>query len=292
MSAPATHDPLVVNTQDGVTWLRRAVVDGRGLYAVTDSCACPEYPMATLADLAEHGIAGSADVLPMPVGPGPVVRPIEVHEAQIDALAASGNRAVNDANHDNLCMCDAWPEKCLSSGGYFQGYWDMGGLETAIPAVLGLWESMRGGELERLRARVAELEADNAALQQDKEYILAAAERRMARLEREPERLSYAELAKRERVPARRAAWRMLAQVEESERVADMLLAPEAGGSADRLTALLAPTQAPRDPQSCQACGDLPEAWCPDCAACKAGCFGGFDGNSCSHANTSWGGVS
>lgn len=70
MSAPTTHDPLVVNTRDGVTWLRRAVMqDGRGLYAVTDSCTCPPYLMATLAELAEHGIAGSADVLPVPVGP-------------------------------------------------------------------------------------------------------------------------------------------------------------------------------------------------------------------------------
>jgi hypothetical protein len=69
VSAATTHDPLVVNTRDGVVWVRRAVVEGRGLYAVTDSCSCPEYLMATLAELAEHGIAGSADVLPMPVGP-------------------------------------------------------------------------------------------------------------------------------------------------------------------------------------------------------------------------------
>ncbi|WP_032751602.1 hypothetical protein, partial [Streptomyces griseus] len=39
---------------------------------------------------------------------------------------------------------------------------------------------------------------------------------------------------------------------------------------------------------ACGACGDLPEKWCPDCAACKAGCFGGHDGNSCTHPNTSW----
>jgi hypothetical protein len=40
------------------------------------------------------------------------------------------------------------------------GAWDVNGLEDAIPAVLGLWESMRGGELQALRARVAELEAE------------------------------------------------------------------------------------------------------------------------------------
>lgn len=49
-------------------------------------------------------------------------------------------------------------------------------------------------------------------------------------------------------------------------------------------------TQKPRDPQACQSCGSLPESWCPDCAACQKGCFGGFDGNSCVHSNASWGG--
>jgi hypothetical protein len=69
MSTP-THDPLVVNTKDGASWTRRAVTrDGRGLYAVSDAPACcPEYVMATLAELAEHGIAGQANALPVPVG--------------------------------------------------------------------------------------------------------------------------------------------------------------------------------------------------------------------------------
>ncbi|MGX1909045.1 hypothetical protein ACWIID_09300 [Streptomyces phaeochromogenes] len=72
MSTPATHDPLVVNTKDGAVWMRRAVTrQGHGLYAVADAPkCCPEFVMATLAELAERGIAGSADALPMPVGPG------------------------------------------------------------------------------------------------------------------------------------------------------------------------------------------------------------------------------
>lgn len=112
MSAPTTHDPLVVNTRDGVTWLRRAVMqDGRGLYAVTDSCTCPPYLMATLAELAEHGIAGSADVLPVPVGsveePSPVGYPPALPWAALldaddladflDELAAS---AITNASGD------------------------------------------------------------------------------------------------------------------------------------------------------------------------------------------------
>lgn len=43
-------------------------------------------------------------------------------------------------------------------------------------------------------------------------------------------------------------------------------------------------------PTSCQACGSAPESWCPDCAACQKGCFGGFDANPCEHPNASWGG--
>jgi hypothetical protein len=40
---------------------------------------------------------------------------------------------------------------------------------------------------------------------------------------------------------------------------------------------------------ACQNCGSLPESWCPDCAACERGCFGGFDGNPCTHSNARWG---
>lgn len=64
--------PLVVNTTDGTVWLRRASTrGGLELYAPADVCVCPEFVMATLAELAEHGIAGSADVVPVPVGPEP-----------------------------------------------------------------------------------------------------------------------------------------------------------------------------------------------------------------------------
>lgn len=123
-------------------------------------------PIKNLPDAVATYGAFPMPVVPEPVDAGPVVRPLAVHEAQLDALTASGNRAVNDAVHEDLCACDAWPKECLSSGGFFQGYWDMGGLETAIPAVLGLWESMRGGELVALRARVAELEAERTQWRQ------------------------------------------------------------------------------------------------------------------------------
>lgn len=61
--------PLVVNTVDGTCWTRReAVRDGQPLYAMADCRRCPELVMATYAELEDRGIAGSADVLPVPAG--------------------------------------------------------------------------------------------------------------------------------------------------------------------------------------------------------------------------------
>jgi hypothetical protein len=125
VSAPTSHDPLVVTTKDGVTWLRRAVVEGRGLYAVTDSCKCPEYLMATLAELAEHGIARQADVLPMPVGPEPRS---ELDQARDDVMGA--------------CLA-RWEEE-----------------QENARLRLALASAQRGRRV--LRARVAELEAELA----------------------------------------------------------------------------------------------------------------------------------
>lgn len=41
-------------------------------------------------------------------------------------------------------------------------------------------------------------------------------------------------------------------------------------------------------PGACEACGDRDAQWCPDCGACRKGCFGGHDGNDCTHANAPW----
>ncbi len=64
--------PLVVNTRDGVCWTRRTVTSGGiALYAPEGIRTCPEFVMATIDELAEQGIVGSADVLPVPVAPEP-----------------------------------------------------------------------------------------------------------------------------------------------------------------------------------------------------------------------------
>ncbi|MFF5670318.1 hypothetical protein ACFY8S_09300 [Streptomyces hygroscopicus] len=86
--------------------------------------------------------------------------PAELTEAQAEALAEAGNRFLNEENHEDLCFCDGWPEACVS--GYTRSTWDSAAMEQALPAVIGLWESLRteseSRELRRLRVRVAELE--------------------------------------------------------------------------------------------------------------------------------------
>ncbi|MFE0808158.1 hypothetical protein ACFW34_11830 [Streptomyces sp. NPDC058848] len=98
--------PLVVNTRDGACWTRRTVTEGGvALYALADVCSCPEFVMATLPELAERGIVGSADALPMPVGPAPrteverlakqvVELQHELREARFDAACARRERDV------------------------------------------------------------------------------------------------------------------------------------------------------------------------------------------------------
>ncbi|MEU7293366.1 hypothetical protein AB0A76_09200 [Streptomyces exfoliatus] len=54
---PQTRDPLTVTTLDGTKWVRSGLTrSGRGLYAIEGVTACPDHVMATLNELAEHGI--------------------------------------------------------------------------------------------------------------------------------------------------------------------------------------------------------------------------------------------
>lgn len=56
MSAPER-----VRTKDGMVWVRRAETrGGLALYALEGVCRCPAYVMATLEELAEHGIQSAA----------------------------------------------------------------------------------------------------------------------------------------------------------------------------------------------------------------------------------------
>lgn len=141
--------PLVVNTRDGVCWTRRTVTSsGIALYAPEKVKTCPEFVMATLAELAEHGIAGSADVLPMPVGP-------ELSER--DRLRAAYIEALDEAHQTHPCPQTGRPYwmACV----HYDENRRVAGVgscysERRADAVL----AVRDAEMESLRARVAELE--------------------------------------------------------------------------------------------------------------------------------------
>lgn len=58
--------------------------------------------------------------------------------------------------------------------------------------------------------------------------------------------------------------------------------------SVSRLRTLLARQSEGARKGACSACGDIPAEWCPDCAACRKGCYGGHDDNTCTHPNAPW----
>ncbi|MFJ6935731.1 hypothetical protein [Streptomyces sp. NPDC101132] len=110
---------------------------------------------------------GSAQLLQSPETAAELARlrllenatPAQLTEAQVEALADAGNRALNDHYHEDLCACVDWPQGC---GHYLAGSWDTAAFSIGMAAVIGLWESMRApveaAELARLRARVDEVE--------------------------------------------------------------------------------------------------------------------------------------
>jgi hypothetical protein len=53
------------------------------------------------------------------------------------------NAAINNANHEDLCLCDGWPDACVS--GYQSDRWDLG---VSLTIAVGVLEP-------RIRERVA-----------------------------------------------------------------------------------------------------------------------------------------
>lgn len=151
--------PLVVNTRDGACWTRRTVTSGGiALYALADVCQCPEFVMATLAELAEQGIVGSADVLPMPVGSEPV------SEAALDVAV------------DGLAQ---YLRVRLALASAQRGRRELRAQATELEAARDQLVRWHGEDaktittlvarVDRYRARAAELKADLAAKVQDAE---------------------------------------------------------------------------------------------------------------------------
>lgn len=176
--------PLRVVTLDGAVWVQAAVTRaGLGLYCPEGVVSCPRFVMATLAELAEHGVKAAPPVtdlrsavalmgaLPMPVGE-PLL--VELTEQQLEALINAGNHALSDYYHERQCHCSEYPAGCVTNPGYRRdaGYWDTDAFAIGVQAVLGVWELLRNdrhaSELEELRARVAELEAQAAELKADR----------------------------------------------------------------------------------------------------------------------------
>lgn len=139
-------------------------------------------------------------------------QPAALSEAQVEALAAAGNGAVNDHEHERQCGCSEYPGGCVTDRKYRRavGYWDSGVFEIGMAAVIGVWESIRAdavaAELGRLRARVDEVERaytfDTAELKQKLDVAL----KRVAELEAQraalAERLRAGQRWQRGRNPA------------------------------------------------------------------------------------------
>lgn len=138
--------PLVVNTKDGTVWTRRSVTrGGLALYAPEGVCQCPEFVMATLPELAEHGIVGSAHVLPVPVGPEPLALSGPIC-SQAEARAAGLDIA------PSVEELDAMASTIVAAGDPLSAEVS---LAQAVPLL--------GAAVTGLRARVAELEQQLAA---------------------------------------------------------------------------------------------------------------------------------
>lgn len=154
--------PLVVNTVDGAVWTRReAVRDGLPLYALAGCERCPELVMATYAELVEHGITGTADVLPVPVGPEPQGDPLVVGRA-LDLLALMDERAASKVSPVLSAVLDEVERLRMVRAEIGDEIARFGIYGAALPATKALVK--RADELvtenAQMRARIAELEAE------------------------------------------------------------------------------------------------------------------------------------
>lgn len=230
--------PVVVNTTDGTVWTRReATRDGLALYAPEKCAGCPEFVMATYAELEGHGVAGSADVLPMPM-------PVRPEPLSAERLAEIRDRAVYLRAHG---VDSDEHELELSAGTDVPALLDEVArlrrvLREACDQVASL-ESDLGGATTRVTELEAERHSTNEALDDavqqrraDQEafeavralcdaadyagitsggwFTVEAIRKALGLAVPGPDAVTavFAERAARESDPGRRTAWRMLAQ--------------------------------------------------------------------------------
>ena len=176
MSAPTTHDPLVVNTQDGSCWMRRAVTrDGHGLYALAGSVAgVPDEVLATIPELAaDHRLASMAFALPMPMGPEP--RTLDRVEDELTGVSLSLYEEQLDTARLRLALASA---KRWRRGLRFDLQFAEGSRQRWRTAAIAA-----EAERDALRAEVAELRAERHSTN---EALSDAAEALRARRSDEP----------------------------------------------------------------------------------------------------------
>jgi hypothetical protein len=124
-------------------------------------------------------------------------------------------------------------------------------------------------EAERLRARVAELEAERQATN---EWVDDAAKA----LRANRDRIAELEALKPATIQTCRVCGAGYTYGEPcSTCLFQARMAAETGGTSGS--------------GACKACGSLPDQWCPDCGCCQKGCFDGNVDNPCGHANAPWG---
>lgn len=148
--------PLVVNVVGGAVWTRReATRDGLALYAPEKCGTCPESVMATYAELEVRGIAGAADVLPVPVGPEPQADPVAVGR-RLDLLALMDQRAASVVSPVLAAVLDEAERLRVER----DEFCDRVDTLTAVAQGNKRHVVSLTTECQRLTARVAELEAE------------------------------------------------------------------------------------------------------------------------------------
>ena len=156
------------------------------------------------------------------------------------------------------------------------------GIAVSLESACLLQSPESAAELVRLRARVAELEALTPARFQDCQVCGTGYEYGKPCSFCEFKKRVAAEVAAtpapRDLRPGAEAARRMIRDRQTTEDPHDSPLHHTYAEGRDL----------PPFPGACEACGDTDAQWCPDCAACQRGCFGGFNGNDCTHSNAPW----
>ncbi|MCB5168054.1 hypothetical protein LG634_24905 [Streptomyces bambusae] len=169
-------------------------------------------------------------------------QPADLSEDQLGALIDAGNRAVNDFYHERACACSAWPTSCLTNPHYANGAWSSDAFAIGAAALVGVWEALRSdaamAEVVRLRAQVAELQAESVGV---RETIAADIERRgqgfPAGHPAAPHVRVFAEVARgRDVLPRREAAPPPdPRRAESAERVAALVAGQRAAAAAEQV---------------------------------------------------------